>query len=150
MIVTEHLASHLHSEISTPSKPAAAHAYSLSTRLSLRQTVAALVRIFASGVRCTKQYDHPGIPLEPTLLHAGQWVADIVYRPLETALLQAARAAGCRVLNGGYMAVHQAADTLRLVTRREPDVARMLRTFAGLVEQQPSLRRASVLGSNSS
>jgi shikimate 5-dehydrogenase len=30
--------------------------------------------------------------------------------------------------------VHQAADTLRLVTGREPDVARMLNTFAGLVE----------------
>jgi shikimate 5-dehydrogenase len=33
------------------------------------------------------------------------------------------------------MAVHQAADTLRLVTGREPDVARMLNTFAGLVDR---------------
>jgi shikimate dehydrogenase len=68
------------------------------------------------------------------LLHAGLWVADIVYRPLETALLHAARAAGCRVLHGGYMFVHQAADTLQLVTGREPDVGRMLNTFAGLVD----------------
>jgi shikimate dehydrogenase len=74
------------------------------------------------------------MPLDPVLLHAGLWVADIVYRPLETALLQAARAAGCQVLHGGHMAVHQAADTLRLVTGREPDVARMLNTFAGLVD----------------
>ena len=73
--------------------------------------------------------------LDPVLLHAELWVADIVYRPLETALLQAARAAGCRVLHGGHMAVHQAADTLRLVTGREPDVARMLSTFAGLVDR---------------
>jgi shikimate dehydrogenase len=86
-------------------------------------------------VHCTPtgMADHPGIPLDPTLLHAGLWVADIVYRPLETALLQAARAAGCRAMHGGHMAVHQAADTLRLVTGREPDVARMLRMFARLV-----------------
>jgi shikimate 5-dehydrogenase len=32
------------------------------------------------------------------------------------------------------MFVHQAADTLRLVTGREPDVGRMLNTFAGLVD----------------
>jgi len=88
-------------------------------------------------VHCTPtgMADHPGVPLDPTLLHPGLWVADIVYRPLDTALLQAARAAGCRVLHGGHMAVHQAADTLRLVTGREPDVARMLQTFAGLVGQ---------------
>ena len=87
-------------------------------------------------VHCTPtgMADHPGIPLDPALLHPGLWVADIVYRPLETALLSAARSAGCRVLHGGHMAVHQAADTLRLVTGREPDVTRMLRTFAGLVD----------------
>jgi shikimate 5-dehydrogenase len=33
------------------------------------------------------------------------------------------------------MVVHQAAETLQLVTGREPDVARMLRTFAGLVDR---------------
>jgi quinate/shikimate dehydrogenase (NAD+) len=87
-------------------------------------------------VHCTPtgMADHPGIPLDPALLHAGLWVADIVYRPLETALLRAARAAGCRVMHGGHMAVHQAADTLRLVTGREPDVVRMLRMFARLVD----------------
>ena len=88
-------------------------------------------------VHCTPtgMADHPGTPLDPTLLHAGPWVADIVYRPLETALLHAARAAGCRVLHGGYMVVHQAAETLQLVTGREPDIARMLRTFADLVDR---------------
>jgi shikimate dehydrogenase len=90
-------------------------------------------------VHCTPtgMADHPGIPLDPALLHPGLWVADIVYRPLDTALLRAARAAGCRVLHGGHMAVHQAAGTLRLVTGREPDVARMLETFAELVNPRP-------------
>ena len=65
-------------------------------------------------------------------------VADIVYRPLETGLLRAARAAGCRVMHGGHMAVHQAADTLRLVTGREPDVVRMLRMLRPFGRRQPS------------
>ena len=94
-----------------------------------------LMRAADGLVHCTPtgMADHPGLPLDPALLHPALWVADIVYRPLETALLRAARAAGCRILHGGHMAVHQAADTLRLVTGREPDIARMLRTFADLV-----------------
>ena len=52
--------------------------------------------------------EHPGVPFDAALLHPGLWVADIVYRPLDTALLQSARAAGCRTLDGGHMAVHQA------------------------------------------
>jgi shikimate dehydrogenase len=82
-------------------------------------------------VHCTPtgMKDHPGLPLDAALLHSGLWVADIVYRPLDTALLQAARRAGCRTLDGGQMAVHQAADTLALVTGRTPDVNRMLSSF---------------------
>jgi shikimate dehydrogenase len=70
--------------------------------------------------------DHPGLPLDPTLLHHALWVADIVYRPLDTALLQAARSAGCAVLDGGHMAAHQAVDAFRLITGIEPDPDRML------------------------
>ncbi len=55
------------------------------------------------------------------LLHPRLWVADIVYRPLNTALLQAARAAGCRTLDGGHMAVHQATDAFALITGITPD-----------------------------
>jgi shikimate dehydrogenase len=72
---------------------------------------------------------HPGLPLPVELLRPDLWVADIVYRPLDTELLQAARARGCRVLDGGRMAVFQAADTFRIITGREPDPDRMLRHF---------------------
>lgn len=48
------------------------------------------------------------IPLDPSQLHAGQLVADAVYHPLDTALLQAARAAGAATLDGLGMLVHQA------------------------------------------
>ncbi len=36
------------------------------------------------------------LPLDPERLQAGQWVADLVYVPIDTPLLVAARAAGCR------------------------------------------------------
>ncbi|MBB4782857.1 shikimate dehydrogenase [Streptomyces rapamycinicus] len=77
---------------------------------------------------------HPGLPLPAELLRAGLWVAEVVYRPLETPLLAAARAAGCRTLDGGGMAVFQAADAFRLFTGREPDATRMLTDLSDLLE----------------
>ncbi|MFG2456718.1 shikimate dehydrogenase [Streptomyces sp. NPDC048523] len=75
---------------------------------------------------------HPGLPLPARLLHPELWVAEVVYRPLETELLRTARALGCATLDGGGMAVFQAADAFRLFTGREPDAARMLADIAEL------------------
>ncbi|TCO50378.1 shikimate dehydrogenase [Kribbella antiqua] len=69
---------------------------------------------------------NPGLPLPVARLRPRLWVADIVYRPLETELLKQARALGCRTLDGGGMAVLQAAHALRLFTGRTPDHGRML------------------------
>ncbi|MCT9106895.1 shikimate dehydrogenase [Streptomyces mirabilis] len=69
---------------------------------------------------------HPGLPFPAELLHPDLWVAEVVYRPLETELLRTARAVGCATLDGGGMAVFQAADAFRLFTGREPDAVRML------------------------
>ena len=80
---------------------------------------------------------HPGLPVPASLLRQGLWVADIVYRPLETPLLAAARARGCRVLHGGGMVVLQAAESFRLFTGIEPDAARMLAHFEEL-EGEPA------------
>lgn len=80
---------------------------------------------------------HPGLPLPAELLHPGLWIAEVVYRPLETELLRTARAIGCAALDGGGMAVFQAADAFRLFTGREPDSVRMLADIAemaGVVE----------------
>jgi shikimate dehydrogenase len=76
---------------------------------------------------------HPGLPLDAGLLRPELWVADIVYRPLETALVRTARELGCRVLDGGGMAVFQAVDAFRLFTGVEPDAGRMLAHFTTLV-----------------
>ena len=75
---------------------------------------------------------HPGLPMDASLLRREQWVAEIVYFPLETELLRAARARGCRTLDGGGMVVFQAAAAFRLFTGREPDAERMLRHFRAM------------------
>lgn len=72
----------------------------------------------------------PGNPVPPTALHPEHWVADVIYTPVETLLIKAARACGARVLTGGGMCVHQAVETFRLFTGVVPDVARMHQTFA--------------------
>ncbi len=72
---------------------------------------------------------HPGMPIARERLRRELWVADIVYFPLETGLLRAARALGCRTLSGGGMAVFQAAAAFRLFTGCEADAARMIAHF---------------------
>lgn len=75
---------------------------------------------------------YPGLPLPEALLNARHWVAEIVYFPLETELLRVAKLKGCRVLNGGGMAVFQAVGAFQLFTGSEPDAERMAAHFASL------------------
>jgi shikimate dehydrogenase len=49
----------------------------------------------------------PPVPVEA--LPAGAWVCDLVYRPLQTRLLQTAAARGLKTLDGLGMLVHQGA-----------------------------------------
>lgn len=65
------------------------------------------------------------LALDPELLRHGALVADLVYHPLDTALLIAARQRGCRTLDGLGMLIHQAARQQRLWTGYDPDVAVM-------------------------
>ncbi len=64
-------------------------------------------------------------PLDPTLLHAGHAVADIVYHPLDTALLRAARAVGAQPVDGLGMLVYQAVEQEQLWTGHRPDPSLM-------------------------
>jgi len=75
---------------------------------------------------------HPGLPLPATFLRPELWVAEIVYFPLETELLRTAKGIGCRTLNGGGMAVFQAAEAFRLFTGISANAERMLRHFASM------------------
>ena len=75
----------------------------------------------------------PGMPLDAGLLRPDLWVSEIVYFPLETALLQAARRIGCRISDGGGMAVGQAVGAFKLFTGLQPDAQRMDAHFRRLV-----------------
>jgi shikimate dehydrogenase len=75
----------------------------------------------------------PGEPLPLTSIDAHHWVADVIYTPLETELIKAAKSRGAMVMNGGGMCVHQAAEAFRLFTGKAPDVSRLHRVFAGAV-----------------
>ena len=86
---------------------------------------------------------HPGSAVPAALLRPDLWVADIVYTPLETQLLRDAAHAGCRTLNGGRMAVFQAARAFEIFTGRVADAERMLRHFNELAST-PEVPTASV------
>ncbi len=75
---------------------------------------------------------HPGTAFDVSCLTKDHWVGDVVYMPIETELLKAARALGCETLDGTRMAIHQAVDAFRLFTGLEPDVSRMRETFLSL------------------
>ena len=66
-----------------------------------------------------------GPPLDPARLGRAHVVVDLVYHPLETPLLAAARAQGARTSNGLGMLVHQAAQAFTLWTGAEAPLATM-------------------------
>jgi len=80
----------------------------------------------------------PGLPLDANHLHERLWVADVVYFPIRTALLEAAEALGCRTLSGGGMAVYQAVDAFRLFTGVEPDAERVFAHFQSMLAANAS------------
>jgi shikimate dehydrogenase len=75
---------------------------------------------------------HPGLPLSRELLSRSLWVSEVVYVPLETELLNAAKRAGCRTMDGGHMNVGQAARGFKLFTGLDADEARMEAHFRRL------------------
>jgi len=75
----------------------------------------------------------PGLPLDAALLRPSLWVSEVVYVPIETGLLAAARAAGCPTVDGGSMAVGQAIGAFELFTGMPADAARMERHFRQLL-----------------
>ena len=68
-------------------------------------------------------------PVPDALLRRDMWVADAVYSPLWTPLLNAARAAGARVMTGRELAIHQAADAFELFTGLKPSIVEMGTAF---------------------
>jgi len=67
------------------------------------------------------------LPLSPELLGKDMLVMDIVYNPVQTALLKHARRKGCRTIDGVAMLVYQGAIQFTLWTGREAPVETMRR-----------------------
>lgn len=103
-------------------------------RVRAGQDVAAAVAAAEGIVNATPigMDKYPGTPLPTALLRPDLWVAEIVYFPLETALLRAARALGCRTVDGSGMAIFQGTEAFRLFTGISPDPHVFFATFASL------------------
>jgi len=70
------------------------------------------------------------VPFDASVLHEGQVLVDIVYKPLETPLLATAKAQGAAVANGVSMLAHQAAVQFELWTGVEAPIDVMLASVA--------------------
>ena len=102
----------------------------LSTAPATLATAALVVNATTVGMGSPRPDD---LPVDPAPLHPGQVVVDIVYRPLETPFLAAARERGARVANGVPMLVHQAAVAFELWTGVTAPVDAMSRSVAELL-----------------
>ncbi len=76
-------------------------------------------------------------PISVEYLQSGQTVLDLVYQPLETILLRAARSVGAHAVNGTSMLMHQAALQIVLWTGQQPPIDVMAAAL------QDELRRRS-------
>jgi shikimate dehydrogenase len=77
------------------------------------------------AMRPGTEADALSLPLDPRRLGAGQLVVDLIYEPVTTPLLLAARGAGAAVANGLGMLIHQAAHAFRIWTGEDPPTEAM-------------------------
>ncbi len=90
--------------------------------------VAVIVNASTTGMHGTG-----GLPLAADALQAHHMIADVVYFPLETPLIVAARATGCRVATGDIMCFEQALAGFEIMTGLTPDRDAIARYFAELL-----------------
>ena len=121
----------------------AAQMFLVNRTRSKAETLAAEIRERYPGVEVEVGYPETGVSVDLLLnatslglkatdeapwedrefsLSRTRWVYDMIYRPAETPLLKAARAAGCRVANGLSMLLHQGARALELWAGRTAPV----------------------------
>ncbi|MBT5267038.1 MAG: shikimate dehydrogenase [Rhodospirillaceae bacterium] len=70
-------------------------------------------------------FGHPGTPIPTSLLREGLWVGDVIYTPLETELIAAARERDLEVVTGDGMALGQAVAAFELMTDLKADQSAM-------------------------
>jgi shikimate dehydrogenase len=90
------------------------------------QTAEVLVNTTSLGMS-PRVEEMPPVPVEA--LHAGLFVYDLIYNPLETRLLRTARERGARGIHGAGMLAHQGALALELWTGSPAPVPLMERVI---------------------
>jgi len=94
-----------------------------------------LINCTSVGMAGTQEEKGSPVPID--LIPAGALVFDLIYRPIQTPLMAAARKRGAGVLGGLPMLIYQGADSFRLWTGLEPPVDvmfRAARTALGIKE----------------
>ena len=81
----------------------------------------------AGLVNCTPvgMYQYPGTPIPPALLKGKRWAFDVIYTPLETEFLAAARTEGLALLSGYELFFYQGVDAFEYFTGIKVDEARL-------------------------
>ncbi len=84
-----------------------------------------ICRVLVNTTSVGMHPDEDRIPLDESFLFQELAVADIVYNPLMTRLLQAAQYTGCHIVDGLGMLVYQGAEAFKLWTGITPPVQEM-------------------------
>jgi shikimate dehydrogenase len=84
-----------------------------------------LINCTSVGMAGTQEEKDSPVPID--LIPAGALVFDLIYRPVNTPLMAAARKRGAGVLGGFPMLIYQGADSFRLWTGLEAPVEVMFR-----------------------
>lgn len=75
-------------------------------------------------------------PVPLALLRDDVWVADAVYTPLWTPLLEGAHRQGCRVMTGRELVIFQALEAFRLFTGVDASRESMSAAFEGVMKER--------------
>ena len=85
--------------------------------------------INTTSVGLSPNVDQSPMPMSPPSWNEQTLVFDTIYNPAETRLMRQARQAGCRVVGGEPMFIHQAAAQSRIWTGLTPPVDAMREAF---------------------
>jgi shikimate dehydrogenase len=127
-------ASHLVQELQPQAGATELHALPDVYASWLAAAVSCRLLINCTSVGMAGTQEEKGSPVPIDLIPAGALVFDLIYRPIQTPLMAAARKRGARVLGGLPMLIYQGADSFRLWTGLEAPVDVMFKAARKALE----------------
>ena len=73
--------------------------------------------------------ENSNLPIDPKHLAPDRWLAELIYFPINTPLLRAAKEMGCKTVDGSTMAIHQASAAFELFTGARANTQHMTESF---------------------